>query len=641
VFIVFWLSIFLIGYAYIGYPLHIWIKAKLFPAPVLKGNPDNVAENVSIIIAAKNEVKQIRQRIENLLAQDYPENLLEIIIISDGSSDETANIIRQVQSENPQVKIKVIEFPDSQGKPAALNAGIELASGEFIVFTDCRQSFEVDVIRQLIANFGDPSVGCVSGELVFWKDSESQIHAEMGAYWKYEKFVRKNESRSGSVVGATGAIYAIRKDLYQPLPEETLIDDVLTPLNIARQGKRVIFEPAAVAYDVASSNTAKEWQRKVRTLAGNWQLINLCDGLFFPSINPLAWQFIGHKFLRLLVPFALIGALVSSFLVDGWFFSVVALLQVAFYGSAAVAHYHVKFREIRIVKTIYFFVVLNLAALVGFVRWVTGRCDTAWHPVSGKNDKNKGVPVLMYHALEDDQHPADYTDAGDKVYLLQVEQFRQQMEYLQTNGFKTYLIDELLEMDEFPDKAVVLTFDDGHESNATLALAILQEFGFKAEFFITTGWIGKQYFISGEQIRTLSKGGMGIGSHGVTHRFLNNLASDELQIELSESKDHLEKILSQKICGISYPGGRVPKTKDSPYRWGCTSSVGFMSKGSSLAVIPRVAMKHDTSLVTFEKIVHCDRLFFRQAIIRGRFLSAMKQILGDDLYAKIHKALAR
>ena len=637
----FWFSILLILYTYVGYPLHIWVLARLFPRPVLKGDPSTVASQVSIVISARNEQTRIKQRIENLLTQDYPPELLEIIIVSDGSTDNTIVTVQQLIVEHADSKIELLILNENKGKPTALNAGIEIAKGEFIVFTDCRQTFKPDVIRQLIANFEDPDVGCVSGELNFWQDSDSQIEAEIGAYWKYEKFIRKNESASGSVVGATGAIYAIRKELYRLLPTAALIDDVLTPLNLAKQGKRIVFDGAAVAYDVVSDDATQEGQRKVRTLAGNWQLINLCDGLFNPIVNPLCWRFIGHKFLRLLVPFALLTLLLTSFTQNSWFAQLFGWCQIVGYFFVCVAHFSPSFRKFRLVNIAYFFTVLNLAAFFGFCRWISNTHEGTWQASPKKTLKSKGVPVLMYHALEDEVHPAGYTDPGDKVYVLQVDQFREQMTYLKENGFQTYLIDELLELDNFPEKAVVLTFDDGHESNATLALPILQECGFKAHFFITTGWIATQKFMSEEQIKELATAGMGIGSHGVTHRFLNNLAEAEVLNELVFSKETLESLISQKIQGISYPGGRVPQKERSCFHWGCTSSVDFFFKNTLLTALPRIAIKHSTSLNSFAKIVHCDRIYFQKSQFRDKILSSMKSVIGDELYARIHRIFAR
>lgn len=636
--LIFIFSLLLISYAYLGYPISVWLLARFFSKPVSKGDPTKISQSVSVVISARNEELRIYQRIENILNQDYPKELLELIVVSDGSEDKTADIVEQFMVEYPDRKIKLIQFDRSQGKPSALNAGVAQTDNEFVVFTDCRQSFEPDVIRQLIANFNDPDIGCVSGELKFWLDSDSQIQAEMGVYWKYEKFVRKNESISGSVVGATGAIYAIRKNLYKPLPAETLIDDVLTPLNISEQGKRVIFDSIAVAYDVVSADAKQEWQRKVRTLAGNWQLLHLFPGVLRPSVNPLCWRFIGHKFLRLLVPFALIFLLLSSLLIDSTLSAAFAISQILFYMVIAIAHFQPALRSNVFVGIGYFFVVLNLASLFGFFLWITGKSHIAWQP-AGKI-KPKGVPVLMYHALEDNDHPSGYTDLGDKVYVLSVENFRNQMDYLKKEGFRTYLIEELLDFDSFPEKAVVLTFDDGHESNVTLALPILQELGFKAEFFITTGWIGTQHYMTENQLRKLAIAGMGIGSHGVTHRFLNILSEDEVRSEYTKSKELLEALLSREVHGISFPGGRIPHIKSTCFQWCCTSSVGLFCV-ELLTAIPRIAIKHNMPLDVFMRISQGDRTFYNKALYRSYVLGFLRRILGDRGYDTIHKMWAR
>lgn len=374
---IFFSAFLLIFFAYLGYPLLLLLQARLLPKPVQKAQPGTFTPSVSVIIAARNEEHVIGKRIQNLLDQDYPSELMEIIVVSDGSEDGTEEIVRRMAAQSSTVRLGI--SPRPQGKPHALNEGVILARGDLLVFADCRQTFKPDAVKNLAANFADSAVGCVSGELVFVETPGSSIQAEMGAYWKYEKLVRKCESRSGSVVGATGAIYAIRKALYKPLPMETLLDDVLTPLNIAFQGQRVVFDSSAVAYDVVSKNGAQEWRRKVRTLAGNWQLINLCPGVLNPGHNPLWWRLVGHKFLRLLVPLALPALFLSSIMLGGAGY-LFASLQGLFYGLAGIGFWLEPARKFRLVNLSYFFLVLNGAALVGLIRWMTGRCAGSWQP---------------------------------------------------------------------------------------------------------------------------------------------------------------------------------------------------------------------------------------------------------------------
>ncbi len=386
--LLFWTSLIFISYTYIGYPVLLLIWAKIFPQQIHKSNPKEYP-TISVLIAAKDEENNIGSRIENLLAQNYPKDKIEIIIISDGSKDRTNEIVLEFTKPPQEGKplVKLVALSNNTGKPEALNQGITLANGKIIVFTDARQTFEPNAIKELIANFSDPQIGCVSGELLLMKNTASNIKEEMGLYWKIEKMVRKQESAIGSVAGATGAIYAIRKSLYQELPKETLLDDVLTPMNIILQGFRTIFEGKALAYDTISKNASQEWRRKVRTLAGNWQLINLKPALFSPLHNPIWWRFLSHKFFRLLVPFCLPLLFVSAILSEGTFYQAFTYLQLLFYIMAASGWLITQARSYRVINLGYFFMVLNFAALNGFWYWITGNCKNAWQP----SPPSKGV----------------------------------------------------------------------------------------------------------------------------------------------------------------------------------------------------------------------------------------------------------
>lgn len=376
--LLFWFALLLIVYTYIGYPIIIWILQRIKPLTIDKSS---YYHHVSVVIAAHNEESSIKLRLSNLLAQDYPHEHLEIIVVSDGSSDRTIANAEVFASE----RLFVHALENNVGKAMALNHGVKLAKGELIVFTDARQEFQPDAINKLVANFGDETVGCVSGELHFFENSASKIEAEMGAYWRYEKFIRRSESACGSVVGATGCIYAIRRELYQSLPPGTILDDVLTPMNIARKGKRVLFETQAVAHDIISQNAAQEWRRKVRTLAGNWQLFSLAPWILLPWENQLWWRFVSHKLLRLLVPFAMAILFISSLLLPGNFFLLLSLMQLVFYGIAFAGFLLPATRSIRVVNLSYFFIVMNVAVVAGFWKWLTGGCATTWKPAYKKS----------------------------------------------------------------------------------------------------------------------------------------------------------------------------------------------------------------------------------------------------------------
>lgn len=370
---IFWISIGLIAYTYLGYPFILSLLSAVKRRPVQKSAFE---PHVSVVIAAFNEERTIEWRLQNLIEQDYPREKIEIVVVSDGSTDRTEQIIKEFSSWQRQVRF--FSMRERKGKVEALNLGVAQAKGDIIVFTDARQTFRPEAVRHLVANFSDPEVGCVSGELIFIKNLKSLIQSEMGAYWLYEKWIRKAENRTGSTIGATGAIYAIRKQLYKPLPSGTLLDDVLTPMNIVMQGYRVAFDGSAVAYDVPSKDASQEWTRKVRTLAGNWQITSLAPALLSPWKNPCWWRFISHKLMRLAVPFLLPAVLMSGALLSDPIYRVSTSIQMTVYALVLIGFAVPPLRRFRLINIPYFFILLNLAAVVGFWRWITGQSQTVW-----------------------------------------------------------------------------------------------------------------------------------------------------------------------------------------------------------------------------------------------------------------------
>ena len=391
----FWICMLIVFYSYLGYPLLLHILSHVCVKPVAKEADSRNLPIVTVVVAALNEEANIIHRLENIFEQDYPMDRLEVIVVSDGSTDKTNDLVKLKKSDfwkNERVaglqfpSLKLISYSPSRGKAYAINQGVMAATGQIVVFADCRQKFATNAIRELVANFSDSSIGCVSGELIFLDDLRSNVKAEMGVYWKYEKWVRKMESMSGSVVGATGAIYAIRKKLFRKLPSATLLDDVLTPMNIVMQRSRVIFDSCAVAYDVVAKDAKQEWKRKVRTLTGNWQLIMLAPEFFSPIKNPIWWRFISHKFSRLIVPFVLPCILLSCLQLNGIFYESFALFQILFYLLALVAAFSLSVRKFQIASLAYFFCVLNFAVFWGCYKFITGQSNQAWKPVKYRND---------------------------------------------------------------------------------------------------------------------------------------------------------------------------------------------------------------------------------------------------------------
>ena len=341
----FWVSALAVAYVYAGYPALLAIWARAAGRPVRR-RPSFDKRNwpaVSVIIAAHNEGARLPGRIANLLNQSYP-GAVEIVVVSDGSTDGTAAAVARFERD-----VRYIEVPRG-GKPLALNAGVAAASGSILVFADARQRFSADAILHLVSNFDDPEVGGVTGELVLDCEQDDQavrqaqgradstIGDGVGLYWKYEKWLRRHESLIRSTLGATGAIYALRRQLWRPLPPATLLDDVLAPMRAVLEGSRIVFDERARAFDRASPDGAAEARRKIRTLAGNYQILTLEPRLLVPFVNPVWVQYLSHKFGRLLVPWALVCAFVASAALasDGWFYTAVLSLQLAFYGLAVV-----------------------------------------------------------------------------------------------------------------------------------------------------------------------------------------------------------------------------------------------------------------------------------------------------------------
>jgi cellulose synthase/poly-beta-1,6-N-acetylglucosamine synthase-like glycosyltransferase len=325
---------------------------------------------VSIIVAARNEARRLTARIDNLLALDYPADRRQIVVVSDGSTDETLSTLAPFGG-----LIDVVAIP-SGGKASALNAGVARAAHSILVFADARQTFARNALRALVAPFGEPAVGGVTGELVLDGESASDrrrtldrraaaiadawmkagtdrrvterrglvastIADGVGLYWKYEKQLRRLESAVGSTLGATGAIYALRRPLWRDLPAETILDDVLAPMRAVLAGQRVVFEERAKAFDRTSPDSHAESRRKVRTLAGNVQILWLEPRLLIPFVNPVWLQYYSHKLGRLTVPYALMGFIAANIALagEGAFYAAALAGQCVFYLLAGYGAY--------------------------------------------------------------------------------------------------------------------------------------------------------------------------------------------------------------------------------------------------------------------------------------------------------------
>jgi poly-beta-1,6-N-acetyl-D-glucosamine synthase len=323
----FWLSFAVVFYVYFGYPALLVLWRAVAGRRVKKAYCE---PTVSIVIAAHNERQRIEAKIRNCLELDYPGRKLQIIVSLDGPTDGSQFLVWKYVSKG----VELVHSAEHSGKASALNRALRRATGEIIVFADARQTFNRSAIRELVANFADETVGAVSGELLLMDNAQAEATSDVGLYWRYEKALRSMESEIHSIAGATGAIYAIRRELFEDLPEDTILDDVMTPMRIVLKGKRTVFEPEAKAYDTVACCARAEYGRKVRTLCGNYQLLTQLPQTLLPWRNPVFLQFISHKVGRLLAPWALLSLFVTNLFMLTGIYALTFVLQVAWYAFA-------------------------------------------------------------------------------------------------------------------------------------------------------------------------------------------------------------------------------------------------------------------------------------------------------------------
>jgi biofilm PGA synthesis N-glycosyltransferase PgaC len=325
--ILYWSLVAIVAWCYVGYPLFVGAQARLRPRPVRPALTASGDPSVAVVIAVRNEQSTIVQRIDNLLAQDYPADRLEIVVVCNGTTDDTEALAERYGVSG--ARVRVLRSPGSEGKSGALNRGIASTDADCIVFADARQTFALNAVRRLVSPFADPRVGAVTGRLVVKRADRPAVEG-VRWYWGLETWLRAAESRSGSVMGATGAIYAIRRTVFEPFPPNLILDDVYNPLRIALGGDRIVMATDALAYDVPAGGQGAEYARKRRTMVGNIQLPILLPRLLAPW-NPIFLRYFSHKLLRLLTPFCLVGMLVVSATLAGAFYQTLFAAQLGLY----------------------------------------------------------------------------------------------------------------------------------------------------------------------------------------------------------------------------------------------------------------------------------------------------------------------
>jgi poly-beta-1,6-N-acetyl-D-glucosamine synthase len=361
---IFWLSLIGILYTYAGYPLIMWMLARFRPRPwkVAPVNP-----SVSIVLAVRNAVSLLPGKIEHLLSLDYP-SVQQIILVSDGSTDGTAGFLERVRDP----RIETVILPEHGGKAVAVNAGVQRARGDVILFVDIRPEIAPGAIQHLVNNFADGTVGCVSGNLKLRQEGHDAAAAAVGGlYWRYEQWIRTCEAVSDSPVGVYGGFYAIRRQLAVSQPPGIILDDMFQPLSIIRQGYRSVVDPDAFVFDMWPKKAQGEFNRKVRTLAGNFQLFRLAPWTLTTQ-NRVLFQLISHKVMRLIVPYLMALLLLSSVVLShgSALYASLAVVQAFVWAIALTAlRYKLPLLD-QIAAPASALLVLNAAAVVGLYKFL-------------------------------------------------------------------------------------------------------------------------------------------------------------------------------------------------------------------------------------------------------------------------------
>ncbi|CAN5596296.1 glycosyltransferase family 2 protein [soil metagenome] len=380
-----------IVYSYVLYAPMIWLLSKLFGRPSARAElRDDRLPSVSVLIAAHNEQDVIEARILNALASDYPRELVEIVVASDGSTDATAAIVARFADRG----VKLIDSDARRGKSRVLNETVASLRGEIVLFSDANTHTDPAAVRKLVRWFvnnstgddstgghpaGDASIGVVCGRLVLTDPATGRNVDSL--YWKYETFLKRCESRLGALLGSNGAIYAMRRALYQRIPDDTLVDDFVIPL-LAKQrtGCRIVYDGDAIAREETPRDLSSEFHRRSRIGAGGFQSITILWKLLNPRRGWVALTFFSHKILRWVCPFFMIGLVISNLLLlDRPVYRALAIAQVAFYAISAIAGWlPTSFRALRPLRLTTMFTAMNAALFVGFFRWLFVGGSGAW-----------------------------------------------------------------------------------------------------------------------------------------------------------------------------------------------------------------------------------------------------------------------
>lgn len=373
----FWLAAAALAYAYVGYPVLVWLVARLRPRAVRRAEFE---PEVTVVITAYNEERDLASKLDNTLALDYPREKLEVVVASDCSSDRTDEIARSYAARG----VRLHRQAERLGKTAAQNAAVALARGEVILFSDATTLYQPDVLRAMLPNFADPSVGCVAGKLIYVDPAATSVGQGAKSYWGYETFLKTHESRACSLIGASGCLYAVRRSAYVPLYHEACSDFIIAT-KMVEQGLRAVYEPGAVCTEETNRQADKELRMRVRVIAQTYtdlwrhrRLLNPLRGGFY------AVELLSHKVMRYLVPLFLLVTLVASAALAprSFFYAVLFAGQAVFYASALAGWLLERAgARVRLLSLPHYFVLANLAAVIAFYKFARGERYARWEPI--------------------------------------------------------------------------------------------------------------------------------------------------------------------------------------------------------------------------------------------------------------------
>ncbi|MBM7116913.1 glycosyltransferase family 2 protein [Archangium primigenium] len=383
--LIFWCAAVLLVHTYFLYPLMLFAMdgvAQVFhnvrymrsgASQRREAPAEDALPRVSLVVAAYNEASCIEQKLSNSLALDYPSGRFEVLVGSDGSSDGTDDLVRACLDS----RVRLSAAPRG-GKTSVLNRCIPLAQGDIVLLSDANTMIEPEAVRRLVRHFEDPEVGVVCGQLRLYNPTKAEY--EESTYWTYESLIKFYEGKRGAVMGANGGLYAIRRSLFEALPASTIVDDFVIPMRILQQGYKVLYEPLAVAHEETTEDYDKEFGRRARIAAGNFQSLRMVPGLLSPTAGFAAFAFWSHKVLRWCAPALMaLAFLANLFLMNSIFYRVTLGAQVLFYTLAWLGKKEaLRGSARRVASVAYYFVTMNLAIAVGFWRFLRNSQRAAW-----------------------------------------------------------------------------------------------------------------------------------------------------------------------------------------------------------------------------------------------------------------------